>query len=114
MWLTIVYVILITSGQTTLYSQSFETERGINVKMFDAKMNEYNCPENQDCCFNKQTIEVDNSVHRSLINKKSVPSTDTVLTEIPIIEVSNSIKITDLKCWNTSYLISKFCPICKS
>ena len=110
----IVIIIIISSTQAALYAQSFEGERTINVKMFDVKMDDYNCPDNPDCCFNNQTIEVDNSVHISLINTKSVSFTDTILTEIPIVEVSSSLKLTDLKCWNTSSLVSKFCPICKS
>lgn len=113
-WSAIVFIIFIASTQTVLYAQSLEGERTINIKMFDAKMNEYNCLDNNDCCISNETIEVDNSVHRGLINTKPVYVTDSILTEIPIIEVSSSMKLSDLKCWNTSSLVSKFCPICKS
>lgn len=112
--LSIVLFFLTASAQTIIHGQSFEKGTAINVKMFDAKMNEYNCPDNQDCCMNSQTIEVGNSKHRSDVKTKSIPAKDTVLTELPIVEVSSNLKLNDLKCWNTNRLVSKFCPICNS
>lgn len=105
---------LTASAQTLIYSQSFEQERSVNIKMFDVKMNEYNCPDNRDCCVNSQTIEVGNPEHRSDVKTKSISAIDTALTEIPIVEVSSNLKLNDLKCWNTNWLVSKFCPICNS
>ena len=112
------FIITFVTVQSSNYAQSNDKEKFENVKTGKSQMDEYNCPENQDCCIALQENEFSNNQQIDIKQNRNIKSlfdvTDSVITEVQIVEVPNNINVETLRCWNTKSIVSKFCPKCNS
>lgn len=116
--LAIAFIITFTITQSYIFAQVNNEDKSEKIAAVKSQMEDYNCPRNQDCCIGLQRNEFINIQHIEINQNRIIKTlggvTDSAITEIPIIEITNNGKLYNLQCWNNDSLVSKYCPKCNS